>query len=183
MSSSTPTLEVVVGDIAAEETDAIVNAANPELQGGGGVDGAIHRTAGPGLLAASLALGGCEPGEAKVTDAYSLAARYVIHAVGPRWTDGTRREAELLGRCHRRSVEIADQLGLLSISFPAISCGAYGYPPALAAPVAVGAAWGASVESNSVRVVRFVLFFEGLRRIYADAATDVGAAGRFGPPD
>lgn len=164
------TLEIVVGDIAAETSDAIVNAANPELQGGGGVDGAIHRAAGPELLTASLALGGCEVGDAKATEAYSLPAQYVIHAVGPRWSGGAEGEPDLLARCHRRAVEIADELGLQSISFPAISCGAYSYPPARAAPIAINAAWQAAAGSHTVRLVRFALFYEGLRKIYADAA-------------
>jgi O-acetyl-ADP-ribose deacetylase len=169
-------LEIVVGDIAAEASDAIVNAANPELRGGGGVDGAIHRAAGPELLAASLALGGCDVGDAKATEAFSLAARYVIHAVGPRWSGGASGEADLLANCHRRSVQIADELDLRSISFPAISCGAYGYPPARAAPVAIDAAWEEIARSKSVRLVRFVLFFDGLRDIYADAAASLGIA-------
>jgi O-acetyl-ADP-ribose deacetylase (regulator of RNase III) len=151
-----------------------VNAANPELQGGGGVDGAIHRAAGPELLKACLALGGCEVGDAKATEAFSLPARYVIHAVGPRWSGGASGEADLLSRCHLRSVEIADELGLESISFPAISCGAYRYPPARAAPVAIDAAWRAASEAGTVRRIRFVLFFEGLRKIYSDAARSLG---------
>jgi O-acetyl-ADP-ribose deacetylase (regulator of RNase III) len=174
MTRSEPTLEIAVGDVAAETSDAIVNAANPELQGGGGVDGAIHRAAGPELLTASLALGGCEIGDAKATEAYSLSARYVIHAVGPRWSGGANGEADLLARCHRRSVQIADELGLQSISFPAISCGAYSYPPARAAPVAIDAAWQTAASSNTVRRIRFVLFFDGLRKIYADAAVSLG---------
>ena len=167
-------LEVVVGDIAAETSEAIVNAANPELQGGGGVDGALHRAAGPELLRASLALGGCEIGDAKFTAAYSLSARYVIHAVGPRWSGGAKGEADLLARCHRRAVEIADELGLQSISFPAISCGAYRYPPKRAALVAIDSSWKAAVRSSTVRVIRFVLFYDGLRKIYADAAVSLG---------
>lgn len=174
MTSRARTLEVVVANIAAETSDAIVNAANPELQGGGGVDGAIHRAAGPELLKASLALGGCEVGDAKATEAYSLSARYVIHAVGPRWSGGANNEADLLASCHLRSVQIADELGLQSISFPAISCGAYNYPPARAAPVAIDAAWQAATRSNTVRLIRFVLFFDGLRKIYADAAISAG---------
>lgn len=168
------TLQIVVGDIAAEEADAIVNAANPGLQGGGGVDGAIQRAAGPELLKASLALGGCDVGDAKATGAYLLSARYVIHAVGPRWSGGVNCEANLLARCHQRSVEIADELGLQSISFPAISCGAYRYPPARAAPVAVDAAWQAASRSHTVRLIRFVVFSEGLRKIYAAAAIGAG---------
>lgn len=167
-------LEIVVGDIAAETSEAIVNAANPELQGGGGVDGAIHRAAGPGLLEECRMLGGCEVGDAKPTGAYALAACYVIHAVGPRWNGGSSDEAALLARCHRRAVEVADELGLRSISFPGISCGAYRYPPAKAAPVALQAAWEAAAASSCVRELRFVLFAEGLRKIYADSAFQLG---------
>ncbi len=169
-------LAIVVGNIAAETSEAIVNAANPELQGGGGVDGAIHRAAGPQLLEQCRALGGCEIGDAKATGAYALAARYVIHAVGPRWSGGLSDEAVLLARCHRRAVELADDLGLRSISFPAISCGAYRYPPARAAPVALRAAWEAAAGSSNVRELRFVLFAEGLRDIFADAALALGYA-------
>jgi O-acetyl-ADP-ribose deacetylase (regulator of RNase III) len=168
-----PTLEIVVGDIAAQTCDALVNAANPEFQGGGGVDGAIHRAAAPELLTASLALGGCEVGDAKATEAYSLAAQYVIHVVGPRWSGGANGEPDLLARCHRRAVEIADELRLQSICFPAISCGAYRYPPVRAAPVAINAVCQAVAGSGTVRLVRFVLFHEGLRKIYADAAENL----------
>jgi O-acetyl-ADP-ribose deacetylase (regulator of RNase III) len=169
-----PALHIVVGNIAVETSEAIVNAANPELQGGGGVDGAIHRAAGPGLLEECRTLGGCEVGDAKVTAAYALAARYVIHAVGPRWTGGSHNEAALLARCHTRSVEIADEVGVNSISFPAISCGAYRYPPAQAAPIALRAAWEAAAGSSRVRELRFVLFAEGLRKLFAEAARSLG---------
>jgi O-acetyl-ADP-ribose deacetylase (regulator of RNase III) len=167
-------LDIVVGNIADEKSEAIVNAANPELQGGGGVDGAIHRAAGPELLEECRGLRGCAVGDAKATGAYALAARYVIHAVGPRWNGGSGNEADLLARCHRRAVEIADDLGLRSISFPAISCGAYRYPPARAAPVALQATWEAAARSSCTREVRFVLFAEGLRKIFADAAVALG---------
>lgn len=176
MTRANLTLDIVVGDIAAETSEAIVNAADPELKGGGGVDGAIHRGAGPQLLEQCCALGGCEIGDAKVTGAYALAARYVIHAVGPRWSGGLSDEAVWLARCHRRAVELADELGLRSISFPAISCGAYRYPPARAAPVALQAAWDAAAGSSSVRELRFVLFAEGLRDIFANVALALGYA-------
>jgi O-acetyl-ADP-ribose deacetylase (regulator of RNase III) len=128
------------------------------------------------MLKQCRVLGGCEVGDAKATGAYALAARYVIHAVGPRWHGGLTDEAAMLARCHRRAVEIADDLGLRSISFPAISCGAYRYPPARAAPVAIQATWQAAAGSSCVRELRFVLFADGLREIFADAARALGYA-------
>jgi O-acetyl-ADP-ribose deacetylase (regulator of RNase III) len=150
-----PRIECVEADITRETTDAIVNAANSSLLGGGGVDGAIHRVGGPAILAECRLLGGCETGEAKATTGGDLAARYVIHTVGPVWHGGTRGEAELLAACHRNALAVADSLGCRSVSFPAISTGVYGYPVELAAPVAI-----AAVEEADTRVelVRFCLF-------------------------
>lgn len=151
-----PRIEAVHGDITAQDTDAVVNAANRQLAGGGGVDGAIHRAAGSGELhAACAALGGCEPGDAKATAGFGLAARWIIHTVGPVWGGGTRREAEVLASCYRRSLEVADGLGARSVAFPAISTGVYGYPPDQAARVAVDTVTACDTDVELVRLVAF----------------------------
>ena len=131
-------IEAVQGDITRQHVDAIVNAANSALAGGGGVDGAVHRAAGTAeLQAACRAIGGCATGEAVATPGFKLAARWIIHAVGPRWRGGTAGEAELLASCYRRSLVVAAELGARSIAFPAISTGIYGYPADQAAAIAV----------------------------------------------
>ncbi len=161
-------LELVEGDITQQETEAIVNAANSSLLGGGGVDGAIHRAAGPELLAECRTLGGCPVGEARITQGYRLKARYVIHAVGPIYR-GTPRDAELLASVHRHALKLASEHGIASVAFPAISTGAYGYPMEEAAPVALGAVVDYLRHHPEIRLVRFVLFGRRAYQIYAAA--------------
>lgn len=151
-------IEIIEGDLTVQAVDAIVNAANESLLGGGGVDGAIHRAGGPAILEACRQLGGCRTGDAKITTGGKLAARFVIHTVGPIYRDGNRGEAELLARCHRRSLEVAVNHGLRSVAFPAISCGVYGYPIPDAAGIAIGTVFEFLRTHKEIDLVRFVLY-------------------------
>jgi O-acetyl-ADP-ribose deacetylase (regulator of RNase III) len=148
-------IEAVKGDICGQDVDAVVNAANQSLLGGGGVDGAIHRAAGRELLEACRALGGCSTGDAKATPGFRLPARWVIHAVGPRYRDGQHGEDELLASCYRRALEVADEVGARSVAFPAISTGIYGYPPAEAAAIAVTTLQETPTQVELARLVAF----------------------------
>jgi O-acetyl-ADP-ribose deacetylase len=151
-------IELAKGDITRFGAGAIVNAANPSLLGGGGVDGAIHRAGGPRILEECRLLGGCEPGEAKATTAGNLPARYVIHTVGPVWHGGESGEEQVLARCHRSSLRVAADLGCASVAFPAISTGVYGYPLELASVVALEATAAALDDLPGLERVTFVLF-------------------------
>jgi len=159
-------IEIIQGDIAKLDVDAIVNAAKTTLLGGGGVDGAIHRAAGPELLAECRILGGCRPGEAKMTRGYHLRARFVIHTVGPVWRGGKHREPEMLANCYRNSLQLAVQNDIKTIAFPAISCGAYGYPIPEAARVALNAARDFLATDDSIDKVTFVLWGEDVYDAY-----------------
>jgi len=157
----------VVGDLTAQEVDAIVNAANEALAPGGGVCGAIRRAGGDEIFDECARLGGCATGDAKATGAGRLPARHVVHAVGPVWSGGEAGEQELLASAYRRSLEVAEELGCRTIAFPALSTGVYGYPPELAAPVAVAAV---TPFEGRFDEIRFVFLDEAMRRVFVDAA-------------
>ena len=152
-----PAIEVVLGDITVQDMDAIVTAANESLMGGGGVDGAIHRAAGPRLAEAGAAIGPCEPGDAMATPAFDLdpPVRHIIHTVGPVWEGGSFGEAAILASCYRRSLQVADELRALSVAFPAIATGVYGFPPEQAAKIAVETIRSTPTAVKHVRLVAF----------------------------
>ena len=173
-------IELVQGDITQQAADAIVNAANSSLMGGGGVDGAIHRAGGPAILSESRLLGGCKTGDAKATTAGELPARHVIHTVGPVWQGGAAGEAELLASCHRRSLEVAAELGCRTVAFPALSTGIYGYPVEPAAAIALGTTFAELERHPGIERVTFVLFSDEHFEAYR---VKLSSSVRPAPPD
>ena len=162
-------IAIVRGDITRQEADAIVNAANSSLLGGGGVDGAIHRVGGPSILAECRRLGGCETGDAKATTAGDLPARWVIHTVGPVWQGGDQDEDELLASCHRRSLDVASELGARTVAFPAISTGVYRFPVERAARIALRTTAESLADHPHIERVTFVLFSDEHLRAFEQA--------------
>ncbi len=174
-------LKLLRGDITQEKVDAVVNAANKTLLGGGGVDGAIHRAAGPELLEECRTLGGCETGDAKITKGYRLKASHVIHTVGPVYRDGNHGEPEKLASCYRKTLDLARRNGLRTIAFPAISCGVYGYPIREASRIALETTAEYLREHPEIEEVRFVLFSEGDLDVYRRALEELKARWRDDP--
>lgn len=168
-------IRILSGDITLLDVDAIVNAANNSLLGGGGVDGAIHRAAGPDLLKECMTLGGCDTGDAKITGGYRLPARHVIHTVGPVWRGGGHSEDELLARCYRTSLALAQQYSLRTIAFPAISTGVYGFPRERAARIAVAEVVAALAHSELPEQVTFVCHDPDTQAYYETAIASTGA--------
>jgi len=166
-------IEIAEGDITKMEVDAIVNAANTSLLGGGGVDGAIHRTAGPELLAETRKIGGCPTGEARVTKGYRLPAKWVIHTVGPIWSGGNRDEDELLASCYRNSFKAAIEIGAVTIAFPSISTGAYRFPMEKATNIALSETKSSLLANQSIKKVVFVCFGSEVYKKYQEVFREV----------
>jgi len=166
-------LELVEGDLTQQDTEAIVNAANPSLRGGGGVDGAIHRAGGPKILEECLQIGGCPTGEARLTTGGNLKARYVIHTVGPIYRDGLHQEPQLLASCYRESLKLARAKGIKSVAFPSISTGAYGYPIQAAARIALKTMKDFLTDHPEIQLVRFVLFGKAAYQAYEQALKEL----------
>ena len=173
-------IQLIESDITLQDTDAIVNAANKSLLGGGGVDGAIHRAAGPELVAECRGIGGCQTGDAKITKGYKLKAGYVIHTVGPIYRDGEHGEPEMLEDCYRNSLRLASSKGLKSIAFPSISTGAYGYPIEKAASIALKTVVEYLKGDDKIRLVRFCLFGPSAYNAFSKALREIQKEERYG---